>query len=87
MDKMKAFKLLFTYKLCSTFAQLYMGSLIASNASAEFPIIALDKIAHMGAVIVALRGIDALIDPAFNALKPAELKAIANETTSSTTVK
>lgn len=79
---------LFTYKCLSTFAQLYMASLIATNGSSEEPFIALTKIAHMGAWVAALRGIDALIDPAFKVLvaplNEEDKKAVAKETRSTT---
>lgn len=75
---------IFLYKFCSTFAQLYMGSLIATNGSSEEPFLRLTTIAHMGAWVGALRGVDALIDPAFrkffgNILSEEDKKAIASE--------
>ncbi len=53
------------WKIPSTAAQLYMGCLIASAGSATEPWLSLITIAHMGATIATLRGIDALIDMTF----------------------
>jgi hypothetical protein len=73
-DRWETFRWLFVYKLISTGIQLYIGSLIATNGSSEEPWLKLQMIAHLGAMIAALRGIDALLDPIFNGLKPEELK-------------
>ncbi len=60
---------LLTWQMCwkvpSTAAQLYMGCLIASAGSATEPWLDLITIAHMGASIATLRGLDALIDMTF----------------------
>ena len=87
INPIKAFFCLSTYKLASTAVQLYLGALVTANASAEDPWINLQKIAHMGAICLTLRGIDALIDPALEKLNPIkkldtkELEQIAKETT------
>lgn len=65
-----AFYWVFAYKLASTFAQMYMLSLIASNGSSEQPFLDLKTIAHLGAWAAALRGVDALMDPVFQKLNP-----------------
>lgn len=70
INRWKAVRFLFIYKICSTAIQLYIASLIATNGSSEEPWLKLTTIAHMGALIAALRGIDALIDPVFQAIKP-----------------
>lgn len=76
---------LFIYKCASTFVQLYIASLIATNGSSEEPWLALKTIAHLGALLAGLRGLDALIDPAFRQLVSAitddDKKKIAAETT------
>lgn len=75
---------MFIYKCASTFAQLYMASLIATNGSSSDPFLDLRLIAHMGAGVAALRGIDALIDPAFRRLvaplSEADKKKVLEET-------
>lgn len=53
---------LMAWKIPSTAAQLYMAALIASAGSSAEPFLNLILIAHMGATIATLRGIDALID-------------------------
>lgn len=83
-SKWKAFRMLLAWKLGSTAIQLYLATLIATNGSSGDPFLQLKTIAHMGALVAALRGIDALLDPVFQQLKPEELKKIANETTTVT---
>lgn len=82
----KAFSWLLLYKILSTGTQLYINALVTMNGSSSTPWMELTTIAHMGAASAALRGIDALIDPAFQKLNPFRLtdqdrKVIAVETT------
>ncbi len=65
-----AFYWVFIFKLSTTFAQIYMLSLIATNGSSNEPFLALKSIAHMAAWAAALRGVDALMDPVFQKLNP-----------------
>lgn len=53
---------LMCWKIPSTAVQLYSAALIASAGSSAEPFLSLITIAHLGATIATLRGIDALID-------------------------
>lgn len=83
-----SFHKLMLWKIFSTGTQLYLASLIATNGSSQDPWLQLKTIAHFGAIVAALRGVDALIDPAFQKLNPfthEEKKAIAAETSTTPT--
>lgn len=66
----KLFAWIFGFKIFSIAFQMYVGSLVGANASSENPWMSLRMIAHLTAASVMLRGIDALIDPAFQKLNP-----------------
>ncbi len=73
----KIFAWLFAYKVFSIAWQMYFGNLVGSQASSESPWMSLKMIAHLSSSVVMLRGIDALIDPAFQKLNP--LKRLTEE--------
>lgn len=79
-----AFHWVFGYKLTSTFAQLYILSLIATNGSSQEPFLNLKTIAHLGALAAALRGVDALMDPVFQKLNPFKVEEKPASAVSST---
>lgn len=69
-----AFYWVFVFKLGSTFAQMYLMSMIATNGSSQEPFLNLQTIAHLGAWAAALRGVDALMDPVFQKLNPFKME-------------
>ena len=70
IDTIRIFGWIAAFKIVSTAVQLYFGALITANSSSQDPWMDLKMTAHLGAIALTLRGLDALIDPAFQKLNP-----------------